>query len=186
MKRALYSFTFVILILTLLAQGCEVEEEYDITIINDTNFDFSVYLDDIHQFRLAAGGISTIKSVEAGNHSLDARDSDEIIAEWAIDVDQDIEWRVYVDTFEITVVNETSSYFSVFLDGVFQFELDPGYSRAILGVSEGEHTVDARIGGEYAVDVGVIFIHVSADGGRQDGAGQVGPTSAEGDDLAAL
>lgn len=148
MKRVVYSFVTIILGLALLAQGCEVIEDYDITVINDTNSDFSVYLDDVLQFKLAAGGSSIISSVEEGRHTLDARDSGGIIAQTTIDVDRDVEWVVYVDTYEITVINDTGSYFSVFLDGIFQFELDSGHSRTILDVSEGEHTVDARVGSE--------------------------------------
>lgn len=145
MKKAAYSFTFIIIGLTLLIQSCTVVEEYDITVINDTDFDFSVYLDDDFQFRLGAGGMSVIRNVDEGRYTIDARDGNEIIAEERIRVDRDIEWTVFVERYEITVINSTGADFSVYLDGVFQFDLRPGYSRTITGVSEGTHTIDARI-----------------------------------------
>ncbi len=145
MERAAYSFTFIIIGLTLLIQSCTVVEEYDITVINDTDFDFSVYLDDVVQLKLAAGGMSVIRNVEEGRYTIDARVGNEIIAEERIRVDRDIEWTVFVERYEITVINSTGADFSVYLDGVFQFDLRPGYSRTITGVSEGTHTIDARI-----------------------------------------
>jgi len=146
MKRVVYPIIFVILAAVLLMQGCDIIIYYDITVINDTDFGFSVYLDDVLQFRLAAGGISTIHELEEGRHTIDARESGKIIAEEVIHLDHDMEWMVYVATYEITVVNETRSFFSVYLDGIFQFDLESGRSRTLVGISEGEHTIDARVG----------------------------------------
>ena len=146
MRRAVYSFTFVIFVLTVLVQGCDVVGEYDVVVFNDTDFDFSVYMDDVLQFRLAPGGNSTIRDVEEGIHTLDARVSGDIIAEKTIDVDADMEWIVYVATYDVTIINSTRSYFSVYLDGLFQFDLNPGDIGTITDVSEGTHTIDARVG----------------------------------------
>ncbi len=146
MKRAAYLSVFAALSLILLSQGCDFQLTYDIEIINDTDFSFSVYLDDEFQFKLAAGGSSTIRDVDEGAHSLEARTSSGVVAERVINLDSDIEWTVYVARYELTVFNETFSYFSFYLDGVYQFDIDPGDGITLTDVSEGVHTLEARIG----------------------------------------
>ena len=152
MKKAVYAFVSVIIVLTLLVQGCEIEEQYDITVINDTDSGFSVYLDDEFQFRLAMGGSSIIRNVEEGRYIIDARVDGNIIAEEVLTVDRNIEWTVYVPRYEITVVNETGFEFSVYLDGLFHFSLRPGTFGTITDILEGTHTVDARVGNEIVAD----------------------------------
>ena len=152
MKRAVYAFVSVIVGLALLGQGCEIEEEYDITVINDTDSDFSVYLDDVLQFKLAVGGSSIIRNVEKGRYIIDARADDKVIAEEVLTVDRNIEWTVYIPRYEITVINETGFEFSVYLDGVFHFSLAPGTAGSITDISEGTHTIDARVGNEIVAD----------------------------------
>ena len=142
MKRAVHAF--VILGLALLIHGCEIEQDYEVTVINDTDFDFSVYLDDVFQFRLAAGGSSIITNVDEGRYLIDARVDGEIVAERDLTVNGNVEWTVFVDRYEITIVNETGFEFSVYLDGVFHFSLSPGSAGTITDVSEGTHTIDAR------------------------------------------
>ena len=146
MKRMAYPFIFAVLSLVLLSQGCDFEVTYDIEVINDTDNSFSVYLDNELQFKLAAGGSSTIRNVESGAHDLEARDSSGIVAERVINLDSDMEWTVFVERYEITVFNETGSFFSFYLDGVFQSGLEAGEGIVFTDVSEGIHTLEARIG----------------------------------------
>ena len=146
MKRAAYLSIFAALSLILLSQGCEIEVTYDIEVINDTDYSFSVYLDDEFQFKLAAGGSSTIRNVESGTHSLEARTTSRVVAERVINLNSDMEWTVYVERYEITVFNETGSFFSFYLDGVYQFDLEAGEGITLTDVSEGIHTLEARIG----------------------------------------
>ena len=146
MKRLVHFPTLIILGLALLIQSCDTMDEHDIAVFNDTDFSFSVYLDGVLQFKLAPGGSKTIKDVEYGSHTLDARVGSEIVAERVVYLDHDIEWTIYVETYDLTVINSTRSAFSVYLDGLLQFELYPGDIGTIANVSEGIHTVDARIG----------------------------------------
>ncbi len=146
MKRAAFSFMFVVLGLMLLIQGCDVEVTYDIKVINDTDSSFSVYLDDVLQFKLAAGGSSTIRNVEDGAHTLEARNSSGIVAERVVDLDSDMEWTVFVERYELTVFNEAGLDFAFYLDGVFQFDIEYGEGITLTDVSEGIHTLEARIG----------------------------------------
>jgi hypothetical protein len=102
-------------------------------------------MDGVFQFKLAPGGNSIIRDVESGNHSLEARSDDKIIAERVVNVNEDIEWTVYTQTYDITVINETGFRFAFHLDGVFQFHLEPRDMGTITDVLEGIHTLDARI-----------------------------------------
>ena len=146
MKRSVYSFTLVIFILALLVQGCDIFlDEYDIRIINDTNFEFSVYLDGVSQFRLDPGSRATIEDVEGGVHTLKAKVDGEVIAERTTDVDENIEWTVYVETYDIEVINDTDFDFDIYLDSVFQFELEFWDSGVIENVLEGDHILEALI-----------------------------------------
>ena len=146
MKRTAYLSIFVALSLILLSQGCDIEVTYDIEVVNDTDNSFSVYLDDELQFKLAAGGSSIIRNVESGAHSLEARDSTGIVAERLINLNSDMEWTVFVERHEITIFNETASFFSFYLDGVYQFDVEAGEGITVTDVSEGIHTLEARIG----------------------------------------
>lgn len=146
MKRSTCILAFAVLSLVWLIQGCDIVLTYDIKVINDTDRSFSVYVDDEFQFKLAAGGSSTIRDVEEGNHILEARDSSGIVAERVVDLDSDLEWTVYVARYELTVFNETRFSFSFYLDGVFQSDVEPGEGVTFVDVSEGIHTLEARDG----------------------------------------
>jgi len=145
MGKIFYLFLYVILGLVLLIQGCDIVE-YDITVFNDTDFDFSVYLDGEFQFKLGPGGSSVIKAVSSGTHTLEAISGDEVIAEETIDLTENIEWTVFIPRYNLKVINNTNSMLSIYLDGIYQLDISPRNSKIITGISEGTHTVDARIG----------------------------------------
>jgi hypothetical protein len=145
MKRFLYPFAIIILGIVFLIQGCDIVE-YDITVFNDTDFDFSVYIDGEFQFKLGPGGSSIITGVSAGTHTLEAISNDEVVAEETVDLNESIEWTVFIAKYDLKVTNNTSSWLSIYLDGILQFDLSPRSSKSINGVSEGKHTVDARTG----------------------------------------
>lgn len=148
MRRIIYSFTYVILGLVLLiTQGCDVLE-YDITVINDTDFSFSVYLDGEFQAQLEPGRSVVISGVESGIHDLEAAVGDEVVAENTIDLEEDLEWIVYIEEYDITVTNQTDLNLSIYLDDYYQFGSPPMSSKTIHGVSEGSHILEARIGGD--------------------------------------
>jgi hypothetical protein len=147
MKGNIHSFIYVILGLVLLTQGCDVLE-YDVTVINDTDFTFSVYLDGNFQSQLRPGGSAVIKGVESGVHSLEAIVGNEVIAEKTVNLNEDMEWLVYVERYNITVTNQTDLRLSIYLDDSYQLEAPPFSSKMIYGVSEGTHTLEARVGGD--------------------------------------
>lgn len=148
MRKFVYLCILIILGLALLFPACDFILEYDITVINDTDDSFSVYLDDDFQFRLASGGKITIKDVDEGRHRLEARDAGVVIAERNVTLDSDIEWTIYVDTYDIEVINDTDYDFSFYLDGVYQFDVGYWESFTVTGVSAGGHTLEARVGNE--------------------------------------
>lgn len=152
MRRTTYFFVSIVFGLALLVQSCEIVVTYDIEVVNDTDSSFSVYLDDEFQFKLGPGGSSTIRDVDPGTHTLEARVLNIVIASRTVELDEDLKWTVYVDRYDVTVVNDTNSGFSVYLDGVFQFDLDPGDRGTITDVSVGVHTLEARIGNSVIAD----------------------------------
>jgi len=153
MRRPICSFIFSIFVLALLLQACDfLLDEYDIKVINDTGFEFAVYIDDKYQFRLGPGSNSIIESVESGTHTLDARIGDQIITERTLDLDSHIEWTIYVDTYDIKVINATDFKLSIYLDDVLQFELGEWDTATIEGVVEGIYAIDARTDGQVIAD----------------------------------
>lgn len=148
MKKLVYFFAVVALGIALLIQGCDIESGYNITVFNDTDSAFSVYLDGEFQFRLGANGSSIIKDVSGGSHRLEARDELGVVAEDTIELDEDIDWVVSIEKYEVEVVNETKLKLSVYMDGIFQFELPAGDSKNIIDVPAGTHTFDARVGND--------------------------------------
>jgi hypothetical protein len=115
---------------------------------NDTDFTFSVYLDGSLQSQLRPGGSTVIKAVESGVHTLEAMVGNEVIAEKTVNLSEDIEWVVYVQRYNITVTNQTDMRLSIYLDDSYQLESPPFSSKMIYGVSEGSHTLEARVGGD--------------------------------------
>jgi len=148
MRKLVHPCILMILGLALLLPACDLILEYDITVINDTDSAFSVYLDDDFQFKLASGGRITIRDVDEGRHTLEARDAGVVIAERDVNLDSDIEWTIYTDTYDIEVINDTDFDFSFYLDGVFQFDVGYWESMTVTGVSAGIHTLEARDGNE--------------------------------------
>ena len=148
MRKIAHLCILAILGLAILIPACDFLLEYDITVINDTDTSFSVYLDDDFQFKLAPGGRITIRDVSSGDHYLEARDGDFVVAERSIDLDSDLEWTIYVDTYSITVINDTDYDFSFYLDGVYQFEVGYWDYMIVTDVKEGNHTLEARVGNE--------------------------------------
>ena len=146
MQKVKYFLPFIMLALMFFAQGCDFTVTYDIDIINDTNSSFSVYLDDEFQFKLAAGGSSTIRNVDSGSHLLEARSGNIVVAERSINLDSDLEWTVYTENYELTVCNDTRSYFSFYLDGVYQGDVEAGECIIFTDVSAELHTLEARVG----------------------------------------
>ena len=77
------------------------------------------------------------------------------IVEWKIigwEFRSDIEWTDLIERYEITVTNSTGA----------DFDLRPGYSRTITGVSEGTHTIDVRIGNVIIADE-TLFVDSDID-----------------------
>lgn len=153
MKKANSALLYASLGLILIfVQGCDFDVTYDITVINDTNFSFSIYLDDVLQFKLASGGVSTIKNVDSGSHALEARTGSDIVAERFVNLNSDLEWTVYMETYELTVCNDTDQYFSFYLDGVFQSEVEAGECMIFTDVSAEVHTLEAKDGNYVIAD----------------------------------
>jgi len=84
--------------------------------------------------------------VEDGVQILEARTSSGVVAERVVDLDSDMEWTVFVERYELTVFNEAGLDFAFYLDGVFQFDIESGEGITLTDVSEGVHTLEARIG----------------------------------------
>jgi len=153
MRRSICSFIFSVLVLVLCVQACDFFlREYDIKVINDTDFEFEVYIDDIYQFSLDPGSTATIGRVKSGSHALEARVRDRIVADRIVDLDSNMKWTVYVDTYDIKVINDTDYELSIYLDNVFQFELGVWDTATIAGVSGGVYAIDARSDGRIIAD----------------------------------
>ena len=144
MRKAVYSCTLTILGFVLLLPACDLTEEYDITIWNDTSSNLSIFLDGSFLTEIAAGGRITIRDVEAGNHDLEAKKAGVIIETISFDLDDDIEWDVH--TYNIRVINDTDYDISLYIDGIYQYDLDNWDSRTITNVLPGSHTLQAKDG----------------------------------------
>ena len=87
MRKAVCSCTLTILGFVLLLPACDLTEEYDITIWNDTSSNLSIFLDGSFLTEIAASGRITIRDVEAGNHDLEAKKAGVIIETISFDLD---------------------------------------------------------------------------------------------------
>ena len=95
MKRLSFYILFIFIILA--SQGCDLKDvvySHDIRIVNDTRYNFSVYLDDAFQFTLESGSSATIEDVEEGYHTIEARVWGVAIASRTVNLYQNIEWTV--------------------------------------------------------------------------------------------
>lgn len=144
MRKAVYSCTLTILGFVLLLPACDLTDEYDITIWNDTSSNLSIFLDGSRLTEIAAGGRITIRDVEAGDHSLEAKKAGVIIETISFDLDDDMEWDVH--TYAIRVINDTDYDISLYLDGIYQYDLDNWDSMTITNVLPGSHTLQAKDG----------------------------------------
>lgn len=154
-RKLVYFCTLTILGFVLLLPACDLTEEYDITIWNDTSSSLSIYLDGSRLAEIAAGGRITIRDVEAGNHSLEAKKAGVIIETVSFDLDEDIEWDVH--TYDIIIINDTDYDILLYIDGIYKYDLDSWDSMTITNVLPGSHTLQAKDGdfivGERNVDL---------------------------------
>jgi len=96
MIKSIISFILIIVSLTLFIQSCDFwEDKYDIEVINNSINDLSIYLDGEFQFDLKVGQQETIKDVESGKHTFEAKFDSIVVAERIFDLDADIIWRIY-------------------------------------------------------------------------------------------
>ena len=99
MKR-FFCYVFITTAIILIFQCCgpyddmETYYSYDIKIVNDTRYNFSVYLDNVFQFSLESDGIATIEDVKGGTHTISAKVWGVTIASRTINLNQDTEWTV--------------------------------------------------------------------------------------------
>ncbi len=163
--------------LVLLGPGCESifgpkseedsgDDDSDIARISITNNynngALDIFMDGVLQFALAEDEEDKIKGVTLDEHDLEARPTgtSTVIAETTIDVTSytDYTWTID-DPPDIKITNSFGTTLRIYLDGVYQFDLENEEDRWIIDVSFGDHYLKALKAGDGS-EVGSTTIEI--------------------------